>query len=99
MIQRSTLRQKDLERLVKAAENTRSLVRIDMKTLVATVFPSSEMTEGERNAVVTDFAPNGKDGLEERLPCWPAALRRKMAAAYCGLAPETFEKQLDVKNR
>jgi excisionase family DNA binding protein len=34
---------------------------------------------------------------EERLPYWPAALNKKLAAAYCGLSPETFDKVCPVK--
>lgn len=36
---RSALRQKDTERLIKAAENQGAIVQIDLKTLVATVIP------------------------------------------------------------
>jgi hypothetical protein len=34
---------------------------------------------------------------EERLPYWPAALNKKLAAAYCGLSSETFDKVCPVK--
>ncbi len=33
----------------------------------------------------------------ERLPYWPAALNKKLAAAYCGLSPETFAQVCPVK--
>lgn len=36
---RSVLRQKDAERLMKAAKNSGMVVMIDLKTLVATVIP------------------------------------------------------------
>jgi hypothetical protein len=62
MTQRATLRQKDLERLIKAAENTNSFVRIDMKTLVAAVLPLSEMTEDERLAATRGFENDGTGG-------------------------------------
>jgi hypothetical protein len=31
------------------------------------------------------------------IPYWPAALNKKMAAAYCGLSTETFDKVCPVK--
>lgn len=31
------------------------------------------------------------------LPGWPAALNKKLAAAYCGLSPETFDKVCPVR--
>lgn len=40
MTQRAALRQKDIERLIKAAENTGAIVQVDLKTLVATTFPA-----------------------------------------------------------
>lgn len=36
-------------------------------------------------------------GSLERLPYWPAALNKKLAAAYCGLSPETFDKVCPVR--
>ncbi|MCD2184205.1 hypothetical protein [Rhizobium sp. GN54] len=33
----------------------------------------------------------------ERLPYWPAALNKKLAAAYCGLSPEIFAQVCPVK--
>ncbi|MBO9122812.1 MULTISPECIES: helix-turn-helix domain-containing protein [unclassified Rhizobium] len=33
----------------------------------------------------------------EKLPYWPAALNRKLAAAYCGLSTETFGKICPIK--
>jgi hypothetical protein len=44
MTQRSALRQKDLERLIKAAENTGAVIQVDLKTLVATIFPAVKGT-------------------------------------------------------
>lgn len=35
--------------------------------------------------------------IGSRLPYWPAALNKKMAAAYCGLSPETFDKVCPLK--
>ncbi|MCK8779120.1 hypothetical protein M0654_03885 [Rhizobium sp. NTR19] len=32
-----------------------------------------------------------------RLPYWPAALNKKMAAAYCGLSPEVFTSVCPLK--
>ena len=37
------------------------------------------------------------DQFDERLPYWPAAMNKKMAAAYCGLSPDTFDKVCPVK--
>lgn len=71
MTQRSALRQKDIERLIKAAENTKSFIRIDMKTLVATVLPLSEMTESDRLAAHRGLAPDGKENWEDDLPKLP----------------------------
>jgi hypothetical protein len=62
MTQRATLRHKDLERLIKAAENTNSYVRIDLKTLVATVLSLSEMTEADRLAATRGFGNDGTSG-------------------------------------
>ncbi len=44
MTQRSALRQKDIERLIKAAENTGAVIQVDLKTLVATIFPGGAGT-------------------------------------------------------
>lgn len=33
----------------------------------------------------------------EKMPYWPAALRLDLAAAYCGLSPETFKKVCPVQ--
>lgn len=44
MTQRSVVRQKDMERLIKAAENTGAIVQVDLKTLVATIFPAVKST-------------------------------------------------------
>ncbi len=33
----------------------------------------------------------------ERLPYWPAALNKKMAAAYCGLSVDTFNQICPVR--
>ncbi|RDJ12400.1 hypothetical protein [Rhizobium grahamii] len=35
--------------------------------------------------------------MKETLPYWPAALNKKMAAAYCGLSPDTFVKVCPLK--
>ena len=44
MTQRAALRQKDIERLIKAAENTGAVIQVDLKTLVATIFPGAAGT-------------------------------------------------------
>lgn len=31
------------------------------------------------------------------MPYWPAALNKKLAAAYCGISPEIFDKVCPVK--
>jgi hypothetical protein len=54
-----------MERLIKAAENTKSFLRIDMKTLVVTVLPLSEMTDSERLGLTHGFAPDGKENWDD----------------------------------
>lgn len=34
---------------------------------------------------------------DQRMPYWPAALNKKLAAAYCGISPEIFDKVCPVK--
>lgn len=35
--------------------------------------------------------------MKEDFPYWPAAMNKKMAAAYCGLSAETFEKVCPIR--
>lgn len=62
---RSALRQADLERLMKAAAKTDSFLRIDMKTLVVTILPLSEMTESERLSANRSLARDGKENWDD----------------------------------
>lgn len=34
---------------------------------------------------------------DTRMPYWPAALNKRLAAAYCGLSPEVFNRVCPVK--
>ena len=52
MTQRSALRQKDIERLIKAAENTGAVVQIDLKTLVATIFPAAKAAKDDKQPII-----------------------------------------------
>ena len=61
---RSALRQADLERLMKAAVKTDSFLRIDMKTLVVTILPLSEMTASERLTANGGLARGGKENWD-----------------------------------
>lgn len=62
---RSALRQADLERLMKAAAKTDSFLRVDMKTLVVTVLPLTEMTASERLLANGGVARGGKENWDD----------------------------------
>ena len=52
MAQRSVLRQKDMERLIKAAENTGAVIQVDLKNLVATIFPAVKGVKGAPQTII-----------------------------------------------
>lgn len=69
---RSVLRQKDTERLIKAAENQGAIVQIDMKTLVATVIPAVHRPKTVDLSIIPtgifsvgNLAPDGKENWDE----------------------------------
>ncbi|TAA54556.1 hypothetical protein [Shinella sp. JR1-6] len=71
-MKRSVLRQKDAERLIKAAENQGAIVQIDLTTLVATVFPAARGTKPVDFSVKPvgilsqgNLAPDGKENWDE----------------------------------
>jgi hypothetical protein len=43
------------------------------------------------------FAEKTMDASWEGLPYWPMGLNKKMAAAYCGLSVETFQKVCPIR--
>lgn len=59
---RATFRQADLERIMKAAKRTGSIVQIDLRTMVVSVLPQSG------SVPVTDptakFAPDGEENWD-----------------------------------
>ncbi len=61
MTRSALLRQADLERPIRAAAKTDSVLRIDMNTLVVTVLPLSALTESERQSMTGGLSPHGKE--------------------------------------
>lgn len=69
---RSILRQKDAERLIKAAENQGAILQFDMKTLVATIIPAVNRQKPVDLSIIPRgilsvgaFAPDGKENWDE----------------------------------
>lgn len=69
---RAAFRQADIERIVRAAERTDSIVQIDIRSLVVTVFPGAgskkaiDQTQAHKPILsVGDLAPDGKENWDE----------------------------------
>lgn len=72
MTQRSVLRQKDMERLIKAVENTGAFIQVDMKTLVVTIFPAVKRQKKAPQTIIPAhllsgfrLAPDGKENWDD----------------------------------
>lgn len=65
MTRSALLRQADLERLIRAAAKTDSVLRIDMNTLVVTVLPLAALTEAERQSMTGGLAPDTKENWSD----------------------------------
>lgn len=61
MTRSALLRQADLERLIRAAAKTDSVLRSDMNTLVVTVLPLAALTEAERQSMTGGLSPDAKE--------------------------------------
>ncbi|WP_439625854.1 hypothetical protein [Shinella sp.] len=60
---RSSFRQAEIERLIRAAARTNSTLRVDLKTLVVTIVPM-EAPPSEERAAISQWAPDGKENWD-----------------------------------
>lgn len=58
---KSNFRQRDLERIFRAAKAIGATVQIDLKTLMVTVIP----TDDTSSAVLSMLAPDGKENWDD----------------------------------
>ncbi|MGT2444451.1 hypothetical protein ACU4I5_18505 [Ensifer adhaerens] len=58
---RAAFRQADIERILRAARNTESIVQIDLRNLVVTVLPRPEPSMPEQMT----FAQDGKENWDD----------------------------------
>lgn len=69
---RASLRQADIERLIRAAEKTGSLVQVDLKTYVATIFPGAGPPPklGLSPSIVSDDVDDREDNSTSKWRLW-----------------------------
>ncbi|MGY5779065.1 hypothetical protein [Rhizobium sp. LEGMi135b] len=58
---RTSFRQADIERIIRAAKATGAVVQIDLRTLVVTIHPNPEK---EKADPLTGLAPDGPENWE-----------------------------------
>lgn len=79
---RSTFRQRDLERIFKAAKATGASVQIDLKTLVVTVLPVALVAVEAAHAPVLFGAENWEDVVSPISPPFDARELKAMEALF-----------------